>query len=288
MKVGYVALVGKPNAGKSTLLNAFLGQKLAITANKPQTTRHRILGILSEEDAQIIFLDTPGIIQPKYKLQSVMMQTVDLSLAEADVVVFLHDATNPYLPEVALKHLGNQPALLALNKCDLIREKEAMPLAEALLQAFPFKSVVPISARKKTNLDKLLQEIKALLPEGMPFYPDDMLTEHPEKFFVSEFIREKVFRMFREEVPYSTQVNIVVFEEREGEKDFISAEIVVERDSQKAILLGKRGTAIKQIGTESRVDIEKFLGRPVYLQLHVKVREDWRNRDGLLNEYGYR
>ena len=288
MKTGYVALVGNPNAGKSTLLNALLKQKLAITANRPQTTRHRILGIYNDVDAQIIFLDTPGIIQPKYKLQSVMMQTVDLTLAEADVVVFLHDATNPYLPETALKHLGNQPVILGLNKCDLIRQQEVMPLAQELLNAFPFKAVVPISARKKNNLDKLLGEIKSHLQDGHPLYPEDMLTEHPEKFFVSEFIREKVFRAFRQEIPYSTQVNVVMFEEREGEKDFISAEIVVERDSQKAILLGKRGVAIKKIGTESRIDIEKFLGRPVFLQLHVKVRDDWRNKDGLLNEYGYR
>ncbi len=285
---GYVALVGRPNVGKSTLMNALLGRKLSIVTPKAQTTRHRILGILSGDDHQIIFLDTPGIIAPRYKLQEAMMHHVADALADADVVVFLADATQPRLDALSLAQLGNRPALLAINKMDRIRQEDALPLVEAYLRERAFEAVVPISALKGHNLDALLVEIKKRLPPGPPFYPKDVLSEHPERFFVAEIIREKVFERYRQEIPYSTTVNIAGYEEREDGKDLIEAEIVVERETQKGILIGKGGRALKQVGTAARQDIEAFLGRPVFLKLFVKVRDDWRNREALLRSYGYR
>lgn len=284
---GYVALVGKPNVGKSTLLNALLGRKLSIVTKKPQTTRHRILGILSADDYQAILLDTPGIIAPRYRLQEAMMHNVRDALAEADLVVFMADATRDRPDTLSLEQLGDRPAILALNKIDQIAQAEALPLVETYMNLRAFEEVVPISALQGTNLDVLRQLIIDRLPLGPPFYPKDMISEHPERFFVSEIIREKIFQQFRQEIPYSTQVNIVAYEEREGEKDFIDAEIVVERSTQKGILIGKGGQALKRVGAAARQDIEAFLERSIYLQLHVKVRDDWRNRDGFLRSYGY-
>lgn len=285
---GYVALVGKPNVGKSTLLNALLGRKLSIVTPKAQTTRHRILGIYSDDATQIIFLDTPGIIQPRYKLQEVMMHAVSDAVADADLLVFMGDATQDRPDTFSLEHIGNRPALLALNKIDLIRQEEALPLVEQYVVLRAFEEVIPISALKGFNLDVLMAEIKKRLPLGPPFYPKDMISEHPERFFVAEIIREKVFQHYRQEVPYSVAVNLTSYEERPEGKDLIDAEIVVERDSQKGILIGKGGKALKRIGTEARKDIEAFLGKSVYLKLFVKVRSDWRNRDTLLRSYGYR
>lgn len=285
---GYVALVGKPNAGKSTLMNALVGRKLSIVTDKPQTTRHRVLGILSDEAYQIIFLDTPGLIAPRYRLQNVMMAAVHEAMADADLLLFLADATRETPDAFSLAQMADRPALLVLNKMDLIPQEKALPLVEAYLERRAFAAVVPISARTGFNLDVLLREVVERLPEGPPFYPKDVVSEFPERFFVAEIIREKIFEQYRQEVPYSVQVNVVAFDERPGEKDFIDAEIVVERDTQKGILIGKGGQALKRIGTAARRDIEAFLERSVYLQLHVKVREDWRNRDTLLRSYGYR
>jgi GTPase len=284
---GYVALVGRPNAGKSTLLNALVGRKLSIVTPKPQTTRHRVLGLLSEDDYQIVLLDTPGLLQPRYGLQQRMMQTVRESTAEADLVLLLADATRP-LDEVGLGALEGQRAILVLNKVDLLPQDQVLPLAERYAAAYPFEEIVPVSALKRFNLDRLLSLIVARLPEGPPYYPKDQLSEHPEKFFVAELIREQVFRMLREEVPYATQVNIVQYEEREPpEKDLIDAEIVVERATQKGILIGAGGSTLKRIGTAARREIEDFLERPVFLRLFVKVRDDWRNNETFLNQYGY-
>ena len=284
---GYVALVGKPNVGKSTLLNALLGRKLSIVTKKPQTTRHRVLGILSGEDYQAILLDTPGIIQPRYKLQESMMHAVRGAIDDADLLLFLADATRDRPDAFSLERIGDRPALLLLNKIDLIPQEQALPLVETYTALRAFEEVIPISALKGFNLDAVLREIVTRLPLGPPFYPRDMISEQPERFFVAEIIREKIFELFRQEVPYSVQVNVVAYEEREGEKDLIHAEIVVERDSQKGILIGKGGQALKKIGTRARKDIEAFLGKPVFLQLHVKVRQDWRNRDTFLRSYGY-
>ncbi len=288
---GYVAIVGKPNVGKSTLLNALIGKKLSIVTRKPQTTRHRVLGILSGDDYQIIFLDTPGIITPRYGLQEAMMRNVQAALRDADVILFMADASTGKVDTRSLeliKGMKDRPVLLVLNKMDLIRQEEALPLVEAYLKAFPFDAVIPVSALKGKNLDKLLEEIIRRLPPGPPYYPKDMLSEHPERFFIAEIIREKIFEQFRDEVPYSTQVNIVRYEERPAGKDFIDAEIVVERPTQKAILIGKGGEALKRVGIRARKDIEAFLGKPVFLQLHVKVREGWRDKDQFLRSYGYR
>lgn len=285
---GYVALVGPPNVGKSTLMNALVGQKLSIVTAKPSTTRHRVLGILSSEDYQIIFLDTPGIIKPRYRLHESMMHNVEDAIADADLLVFMADATRSTPDEFSLDFIKQRPAILAVNKMDLIRQVDALPLVESYIALREFDEVVPISATKGSNLDVLLELIIERLPPGPPFYPKEMISEQPERFFVAEIIREKVFEQYREEIPYSVQVNIVQFEEREGEKDFVSAEIVVARDAQKGILIGKRGGALKRLGTEARRDIEAFLERSVYLDLHVKVRDDWRDRAAYLRSYGYR
>ena len=284
---GYVALVGKPNVGKSTLMNALLGQKLSIVTKKPQTTRHRVLGILSGDNYQAIFLDTPGIIQPRYKLQESMMHAVTGAIHDADVLLFLADASRDRPDTFSLERIGNRPALLLLNKIDLIPQEEALPLVETYTALRAFEEIIPISALKGFNLDVLLRETVARLPLGPPFYPRDIISEQPERFFIAEIIREKIFETFRQEVPYSVQVNIVNYEERPPEKDLIHAEIVVERDSQKGILIGKGGSALKKIGTRARKDIEAFVGASVYLDLHVKVRQDWRNQDTFLRSYGY-
>ncbi len=286
---GYVALVGKPNAGKSTLMNALLGRKLSIVTAKPQTTRHRVLGIATTDEYQMIFLDTPGIIDPRYGLQQSMMKTVRHAVADADVILFIADATFDTPDALGLETVGNRPAILVLNKMDLIEQEQALPLVDAYTAVRSFDEVVPVSALKHRNLDTLLRVLAGHLPEGPPLYPADMISEHPERFFVAEIIREKIFQRYALEVPYSTQVNIVAYEEKHGkEKDIIEAEIVVERESQKPILIGKNGKAIKALGIAARRDIEKFLHRPVYLRLFVKVRKGWRDSDTHLRSYGYR
>lgn len=284
---GYVAIVGRPNVGKSTLLNVLMEQKLSIVTRKPQTTRQRVLGILSGDDYQIILLDTPGIIKPAYRMQEAMMADVKTSVSDADIMVFMVDATYSEVDDVTLKYAGETPAILILNKIDKMSQEEVLPVAAAYSEAHPFHAVIPISALKGFNVDRVLNEIKTLLPLGPPFYPKDQISEQPERFFISEIIREKIFLQYRKEVPYSTQVDIVAWDERTDEKDLIDAEIIVERDSQKGILIGKKGEALKNIGTAARADIEAFLGRGVFLRLFVKVRSDWRNNEGHLRSYGF-
>jgi len=284
---GYVAIVGRPNVGKSTLLNALMQQKLSIVTRKPQTTRQRVLGILSGDDHQIILLDTPGIIKPAYRMQEAMMADVKTSVSDADIMVFMVDATFSNVDDVTLKYAGETPSILILNKIDKMSQEEVLPLAAAYNEAHPFHAVIPISALKGFNVDRVLNEIQALLPPGPPFYPKDQISEQPERFFISEIIREKIFLNYQKDVPYSTQVDIVACEERSSEKDLIDAEIIVERDSQKGILIGKSGEALKKIGTQARADIEEFLGRGVFLRLFVKVRNDWRNNEGHLRSFGF-
>lgn len=283
---GYVALVGKPNVGKSTLMNALVGRKLSIVSKRPQTTRHRILGILTGQGYQALFLDTPGVIEPRYRLQESMMRSFSGAVQDADLQLLLVDARGR-TDERLLTVLTERPALLVVNKMDLVEQDEVLPLVSFYTERRSFDEVVPISALTGYNVDRLRDLIVSHLEEGPPFYPPDMISEHPERFFVSEIIREKIFEQFREEIPYATQVNIVQFEERPDGKDFIDAEIVLESDSQKPIVIGKRGEGIKRIGVVAREDIEAFLGRPVFLQLHVKVRKDWRRKDTYLRSYGY-
>jgi GTPase len=291
-KAGYVAIVGEPNVGKSTLLNALLNQKLSIVSARPQTTRQRVLGILSSDEFQIVFLDTPGLLQPKYLLHEKMVQSANLALQDADVVLLLTEASRgTELPAVveqaAASVAGEKKLLLVINKVDTVQRQAVLPTIEHFARSGKFSDIVPISALKGENLADLQKTIVQYLPEHPPFYPADAVSEQPERFFAAELIREKIFELFREEVPYSTAVQIIDFKERDEGKTYINADIIVERDSQKGILIGKGGTALKRIGQRARVDIEQMVGRPVFLDLHVKVREKWRENETLLKRFGY-
>ena len=294
-KTGYVAILGLPNSGKSTLLNALLGQKLSITTAKPQTTRKRILGILSEENYQIIFLDTPGILSPSYLLQEKMMEDVKSSLNDADVIVMIIDIKEDPLAATLLNQefvkenvfKSKKPKLLVLNKVDLITQERVNELIKHFEKQNLFKEVIPISASMNFNILRVREEIIRFLAEGPKLFPDDQVTDESERFFVSEIIREKILQIYRDEIPYSCEVLIVEFKERDTSKHFISAEIVVERESQKAIIIGKAGTAIKRLGEVSRKSIEEFLQREVFLELRVKVRKKWRSDENMLKNFGY-
>jgi GTPase len=294
-KIGYVAILGLPNSGKSTLLNALLGQKLSITTAKPQTTRKRILGILSEENYQIIFLDTPGILSPSYLLQEKMMEDVKTSLDDADVIVLIIDVKEDPLAETLLNQefvkasifRSKKPKILVLNKVDLLTQERVTELIKYFETKKIFEEVIPISASMNFNILRVREDIIRFLAEGPKLFPDDQVTDESERFFVSEIIREKILEIYRDEIPYSCEVLIIEFKERETSKHFISAEIVVERDSQKAIIIGKGGTAIKKLGEVSRKSIEEFLQREVFLELRVKVRKKWRSDENLLKSFGY-
>lgn len=288
-KSGYIAIVGKPNAGKSTLLNALLGSKLSIISNKPQTTRNRVVGIYSEEKVQIIFLDTPGLIHPKYKLQEAMMQLASEAQYDADIILYLIEATDKNIPEFTFDHLKElkKPVILAINKMDLIPGKEALPLVEKLSGMYPFDVILPISALKNRGLDDLKKQIIDRLPKGPPFYPKDQISEHPERFFVSELIREQLFLQYQQEIPYSCAISIIQYTEG-AERDIIDADIVVNRDSQKGIIIGKGGKALKKLGIGARKSIEEFIGKKIRLNLFVKVRPKWREKDTFLKNFGYK
>jgi GTP-binding protein Era len=288
MKSGFVNIFGKPNAGKSTLLNALMGEKLAIVSPKVQTTRHRIKGILTNENYQIIFSDTPGIIEPKYKLHEKMMQAVKSSLEDADVALLIVDIkddlqeANEIFSQLSLK----VPALVVLNKTD-VADKETIDKATAFFSDKKYcKKVVEISALRNKGIKELLEVIISMLPEGEPFYTDDNLSDLPMKFFVGEMIREKIFYLYSEEIPYSATVLVQEFKEKTTLTK-ISADIIVQRETQKGIVLGHEGKMIKQLGTLARKDIEEFIGRKVFLELFVKVRPKWRDNEMQLREYGY-
>jgi len=294
-KSGYVAIVGLPNSGKSTLLNTLLGQKLAITNVKPQTTRKRILGILTEKDYQIIFLDTPGIINPSYLLQEKMMGEVEQSFRDADITLLLIDVAEDPQGKRSLSHefvkmsMGkkNKNIMLILNKADLISQEKATSLLTYFEDLKLFNSIVLVSALHSFNINKLLETVVENLPEGPNFYPDDIVADENERFFVSEIIREKILELYREEIPYSCEVMITEFKERESAKDFISAEIVVERESQRKIIIGKDGSSIKKLGEIAREAVEEFLQGKVFLELRVKVRSKWRSDENWLKKFGY-
>jgi len=294
-KAGYAAILGLPNVGKSTLLNALLAQKISIVNEKPQTTRKRILGILSEENYQIIFLDTPGILKPAYLLQEKMMEDVNRSIHDADIFVLMIDVCDDpegdkllSLPEVRKILDSGVPVILALNKVDKIQQEVVTVMLTKFEGKGNFKSIIPLAASVNYNVQKVLVEIVDLLPENPKFYPEDIVADENERFFVSEIIREKILALYREEIPYSVEVLINDFKERDSSnKDYIDAEIVVEKDSQKGIIIGKQGAAIKQLGAESRKAVEEFLGREVYLELRVKVRKNWRSDEKMLRSFGY-
>ncbi len=289
-KAGYVAIIGLPNAGKSTLLNALLNVKLSIISDKPQTTRRRIPGILNKENFQAVFLDTPGILKPKYQLQEHMMEYVRASLNDADVLLLIVDSKSRRHPvDIDLNELNpsKKPVILLLNKVDLINKQDLLPLIDLYKDFYPFEEIIPISALNRDGVDKVEAAIEARLPFHPPFYPPDILSDQPERFFVAEIIREKIFEKFYQEIPYSTEVVVEEFKERPGKKDYIYAIIYVERNSQKGIIIGKKGEALKKIGETARKEIEEFLGRPVFLELRVKVNEKWRYDERKLKRLGY-
>lgn len=292
---GTIAVIGKPNAGKSTLLNAILGEKISIVTHKAQTTRRTVLGISTRENYQSIFLDTPGFLKPKYQLQKAMLGYIERAVGDADILLIIIDASKmiseaetfedefyQYLKSI------NKPKILALNKLDLLdNRKKMLPLMDKAIKENIFNEVIPISALKKVSIQEVLKTIEKYLPESDFFYDPEYLSIQPEKFFVAELIRENIFNEFSQEIPYSTEVVITQFKEREKSKWFISAEIIVERNSQKQILIGHEGQMIKKIGEISRKRIEEHLQTDVYLELFVKVRDKWRNNNTLLKSYGY-
>ena len=290
-KSGFAAVIGRPNVGKSTLINALIGQKIAIMSDKPQTTRSRILCILTEEDAQIIFLDTPGVHKPKHKLGDYMAKATEGALHGVDVVVFVVDVTEKMGAgeQYILKQLANVrvPVLLAVNKVDCIPREESLPVIANYAKAYDFAGIVPISAREGENLEGLLAEIKKYLPEGPQYYPADMVTDQPERLIVAELVREKVLELTRDEIPHAVAVDIEEMTTRAKGDVYIRAVIYVERETQKGIVIGARGALLRTIGLRARADVETLLGSKVYLDLWVKTRKDWRNRASALREFGF-
>ena len=295
-KAGFVSIIGKPNVGKSTLMNALIGEKLSIITSKPQTTRKKILGILSDENYQIIFQDTPGILNPEYLLQQRMLDYVFQSVKDSELVLFIidvnadPDGTETLNDERVAKILDEAKTkkILVVNKIDLSNQTAVENLINNLSARNIFEKILPISASEGFNLSSVTDSIVELLPEHPKYFPDDQLSDENERFFVSEIIREKVFERYRDEIPYSTEIIIAEFKERENAKDYISAEIVVEKETQKPIILGAKGDAIKRLGQEARAAIEKFLQKEVYLELRVKVREKWRSNPTMLKSFGYK
>lgn len=287
-KSGFVSIIGKPNVGKSTLLNAILGEKLSIATQKAQTTRHRIKGIYNTPACQIVFSDTPGIIQPRYKLQGSMMKFVNESLADSDLVLFMSDFESYNEEEDLIEKLKliETPMIMVLNKIDEHSQEEVATKLAFWEEKKLFSRIIPASASNKFNTDSIVNCILEYLPEGAPFYDQDQLTDKSERFVASEIIREKIMLRYKEEVPYSVQVEIESFKE-DPDIIRISALIYVMRDSQKQILIGKGGIAIKNMGIAARRDLEKFFRKKIFLQTFVKVKEDWRDNDYLLKQFGY-
>lgn len=289
-KAGFVNIVGKPNAGKSTLLNQLMGEKLAIVTQKAQTTRHRIFGIYNEEDVQIVFSDTPGVLDPKYGLQEKMMDFVKDSLQDADVFLFIVDITDRSEPSEFLIEKLNKipvPVLILINKVDVSDQQQLEAMTELWHMRIPKAEILPISALRAFNTDLILPKLKSLLPESPPYYDKEEFTDKSERFFVNETVREKILLNYEKEIPYSVEVVTEQFKEQEG-VIFIDAVIFVERESQKGIIIGHKGEAIKKVGTEARLDLQKFFGKKIHLKLFVKVRKDWRRNERDLKNFGYR
>jgi GTPase len=293
MKAGFVSLIGKPNVGKSTLLNQLVGEKLAIVSSRPQTTRNRITGILHRPDAQIVFVDTPGLHTGGGKLGDFMLRTAQRAVEDVDAVCLVVDATDRAAPDdlvlAPLRAYGGT-TVCALNKIDLVRPKAALlPLLERWRAAHPFTALVPIAAADGTNCDRLLDVLLTALPEHPPFFPADATSDQPETFWVAEVVREQLFHFTHQEVPYATAVRVEeLTEHARPERLYIRASIFVEQDSQKGIVIGKGGAMLKRIGTEARRRLEAFFGVPVFLELHVQVRRNWRKDDRALREFGFR
>ena len=290
-KSGYVSIIGEPNVGKSTLLNAVIGEKLAIVTPKPQTTRNRITGILTADSHQIIFLDTPGVITPKYRLHDQMVKTAYTAITDADIVLYMIDVSrlNSGIEEKILDQLKKaaQQVILVINKIDLISNPTLLPIIASYQEKFPFLEIIPISATTGDGVLQLRETIVKHIPEGPPYFPPDQLSDLPKRFFISETIREKIFLRTNQEIPYASSVVVEEFKERPNGKIYISAMLYVERQSQKGILVGKGGQTIKKIGQLARTEIEQFLETTVFLDLRVSVKADWRRDERKLKDMGY-
>lgn len=294
-KSGFINIIGRPNVGKSTLMNALVGERMSIITNKPQTTRHRILGIVSGDDFQLIFSDTPGIIvDPHYKMQEMMNRYVNTTFEDADVMLFVTETTEKYAdddPIIEKLKAVEVPLFLVLNKTDLVKPDQVLALIKKWNDRISFTETIPIAALHKTNVDTLLNTIVKHIPEGPAYFPKDQLTDRSTRFFVSEIIRERILEIYHQEIPYSTEVVVESFKEgttKAGEPiTRIDANIYVARKTQKPIIIGKGGSLIKKLGTQSRKSIETFLETKVFLELHVKIKDGWRNDDRLLKHFGY-
>nr|WP_184244384.1 GTPase Era [Gracilibacillus halotolerans] len=291
-KSGFIAIVGRPNVGKSTFMNRVIGQKIAIMSDKAQTTRNKIQGVYTDNEKQIIFIDTPGIHKPKHKLGDFMVKVAENALNGVDAVMFMINAEEGYGKGdqyiIELLQSIQKPVFLVINKIDLIHPDDLLPLIEEYKSKYSFKEIVPISALEGNNVDHFMNVLAEYLPEGPQYYPEDQITDHPERFIISELIREKVLHLTREEIPHSVAVVIEQIRKKEDEKVLVQASIVVERKSQKGIIIGKQGKMLKEIGTRARKDIELLLGSKIYLELWVKVQENWRNKSFHLQEYGFK
>lgn len=288
-KAGFVNIVGNPNVGKSTIMNALVGEKLSIITQKMQTTRHRIKGIVSGDDFQIVYSDTPGILKPSYKLQESMMKFVDSALIDADVILFVTDVVekpdkNPEYIEKVRK--SNMPVIVLINKIDLSNQEDVLKLYDHWSNTFPGATIFPISAQEKFNIEPIFDRILELLPESPPFFPKDELTDRNERFFLQEIIREKILLSYQKEIPYAVEVEVEEFKETEKLIN-IRAVIHVARDSQKGIIIGHQGKMLKKVGSEARADAEEFFGKKIFLELYVKVAKDWREKDRQLKKFGY-
>jgi GTPase len=286
---GFVNILGNPNVGKSTIMNALVGEKLSIITAKAQTTRHRIMGIVNGEDFQIVYSDTPGILRPQYKLQETMMSFVNSALTDADLILYITDVTEHAADEgefIDKIKVSGIPVIITVNKIDLTNQGDLEKIVETWHLAFPDSPVIPISALKNFNLDSLLNTVLAKLPESPPYFPKDQLTDKYERFFASEIIREKILINYKKEIPYSVEIEI---EEFKDSKDIIKirALIHVTRDSQKGIIIGHKGSMLKRVGTEARHDMEDFFRKKVFLELYVKVTKDWRDKPLVLKRFGY-
>lgn len=291
-KSGFVSIIGRPNVGKSTLLNRIIGQKITIMSDKAQTTRNKIQGIHTTDSEQIVFIDTPGIHKPKHRLGDFMVESALSTLGEVDAILFLVNVDEKRGPgdNFILEKLKNvsSPVFLVLNKIDLIHPDELLPIIDDYQSEYDFSEIIPVSASEGNNVDRLLDVLTTYLPEGPPFYPEDQVSDHPEYFIVSELIREKVLEFTREEVPHSVAVVVESMKRNKDDKVQVDATIIVERKSQKGIIIGKGGKMLKKIGTRARRDIEVLLGDKIYLELWVKVQKDWRDKQFYLKDYGYK
>ncbi len=289
---GFVALIGRPNVGKSTLLNYIVGQKVAIMSNVAQTTRNKIQGIYTTDDAQIVFIDTPGVHKPRTKLGDFMERSTMSALAEIDAVLYVVAADEKRGPgdDYIINHLKDvkQPIYLVVNKIDTVHPNELPTIVDQYKDALPFKDIVPVSALQGNNINTLMNELVQELPVGPQYYPSDQISDHPERFVIAEMIREKVFQLTREEVPHSVAIDVTSIKREDNETVHINANIIVERPGQKGIIIGKKGQMLKKIGQMARRDIEHLLGDHVYLQLWVKVVPGWRDKSAMLKDYGYR